>query len=144
MGTSEARNRRASTKHPRDLSVIERKQLKQAEAVRKRLDAMFVNAGPDWIPDKDWMDAHLKNGDLIVRLMRGIRLGREADKKIVESMPEEQMDAVFVRELMRLAPTFSDEQWAHLDRARAQQVTFREGAEASKFAEGNQAAVGHR
>lgn len=139
---------------PRNLADVEAKQLRQAELVRKRLDSVLaandkaikLTQGPDaqWVPDKEWLDAYHKNGDLITRLARGIRLGREADKRHLEALSEDQMDALFVREIMRLAPKFTALQWETLDRIRAAQAALVEATKATRFTEGNQAAVGHR
>lgn len=129
---------------PRNLTDIEARQLRQAEVVRKRLDRILAEKGADWVPDKEWLDAYHKNGDLITRLARGIRLGREFDRKHREQLTDDELDLVFSRELLRVAQRFTAEQWALLDSIRAKQVAFVEGAERTQFAEGNQAAKGHQ
>ena len=151
MESNTKKRRNPTNGHPRSLSSVETMQLKQAELIRKRLDAVLEmqdaalrkdnpEAAP-WIPSKEWLDAYHKNGDLITRLARGIRLGRDADKRHLEGMTNEQLDAQFARELVRLAPSFTDDQWAQIDRVRAQIAAFRAAAAETKFADGNQAAV---
>lgn len=145
MGNPAGKHRgSASGGQPRNLAEIEAKQLRQAEVVRKRLDRELADKGPEWMPTSEWLDAYHKNADIITRLARGIRLGREADHRYQSKLTDEQLDQVFLRELPRMAMQFTTAHWEMLDRIRGQQAALYASREATEFADGNKAAVRER
>lgn len=93
------------------------RQLKQAEKIRFRLDKQMRRAikdNEDWVPDVDFVTSSAKNTDAIAKALSALRAIRKDGKDARKGLTDEQLDAVFVHQLNRIASGLSSEQWRTL------------------------------
>lgn len=100
---------------PRNLAEdVAVRQLRQAEKIRRRLDKhlnAMSKADEQWVPDVDFVKASAENSRTITQLLNSLRLQRKAHKDAMGGLTQEQLDAVFVHNLKRIASALTDEQW---------------------------------
>lgn len=93
------------------------RQLKQAEQIRKRLDKAMrqaIAADEDWIPDVNFVTASAKNTEAIAKSLGALRAIRKDAKEARRGMTNDELDAVFIHQLRRVAVTMTTPQWREL------------------------------
>lgn len=81
--------------------------------------------GRPWVPDDTWRADFDKVSNCVSRMQVALREALEGQAKQLAGMTAEQLEAQLRAELVRLAPQFTHEEWALLDKVRMKQFANR-------------------
>lgn len=98
----------------RYLSDLELKALKQAEQLRRKLDARLKEMPPTWMPDEEFVEVFKQVVAAVNSLSRTYRAGREAEAKAYAGLSEEKLVAVLRVQLPRIATMLTEDEWRAL------------------------------
>jgi hypothetical protein len=91
--------------------------LQSADKLRKRIDGWMrreIERDENWIPTSDFIEVNAKNTAAIAAAIRELRAIKAAEKEAYKGLTQEQVDQVFVSQLVRISPRLSDEHWRAL------------------------------
>lgn len=94
--------------------------------IGRRLDR-WLRTNPDGIPSPEFFEAFRYHQAALLGLLREQRERAKLAAGESESVPTEQLEAQLKHEFLRAAHTFSPEEWAMLDRVRAEQASTGKG-----------------
>ena len=111
------------------LARVARHQLTRAQLLGKTLDAI-AEAARDvdllWQPDDQWRADFKEVTATISQCGAALTKALEANEKALQRASDGQLEKAFKQELLKMAETFSPEEWAILDNARARQQKYKE------------------
>lgn len=94
-----------------------RRQLRQAEKVRKQIDKTMrrcIDENANWTPDFDLVAAIAKNTDAVAKAVGVLRSLRKDAKDARRGLSPDQLDEVFRFNLRRIAGSLDEKYWREL------------------------------
>lgn len=104
------------------LANAARAQIKRAELLGKSLDLRMrkkIEASPEWVPDEDYRRDFASITQTLQTAGNAMSRALEDNKKNNSGLTEDQLNAQFKAELIRVAQTMTDDEWRLMLEARA-------------------------
>ena len=109
------------------LARVARHQLTRAQLLGKTLDAIAEGnreTDPLWQPDDQWRDDFKEITTTISQCGAALTKALEANEKALARASDTQLETMLRQELLKMAETFTPEEWAIVDSARARQLKY--------------------